>query len=157
VIRTKVVLKDVGVGENGAKTWAAQKYSLTWPKVKLHNKRLWVGGLCWGKGMEVELVDKTCACKNTPHASFPSHLRKRLNQICVSLCLVTLPRGGKVRHYWGSRRSKCQPATLYGSCPSLSNGKKNATYITCNRIAGIWLYKWGRQKPKWKDPSNVET
>jgi hypothetical protein len=34
-MKVKVVSKDVGVGENGAKTWATQKYSLTFPKVEL--------------------------------------------------------------------------------------------------------------------------
>jgi hypothetical protein len=30
----------------------------------------------------------------------------------------------KVRHHWGSRKSKCKVATLYKSCSSLSNGKQ---------------------------------
>jgi len=34
-MRVKVVLKDVGVGKNGAKAQVAQKYSPAQPKVKL--------------------------------------------------------------------------------------------------------------------------
>jgi hypothetical protein len=36
----KVVSKDMGVRENGAKAQAIQEYSPSWPKVKLQNKRL---------------------------------------------------------------------------------------------------------------------
>jgi len=33
-VRTKVVLEEVGAGENGVKAQTAQKYSPTWPKAK---------------------------------------------------------------------------------------------------------------------------
>jgi hypothetical protein len=62
----------VGVKENGAKMWAAQKYSLAHPRAKLWSKHSWVGGSCWGKRVEIELVDKTWARKKKTHlASFP--------------------------------------------------------------------------------------
>jgi len=34
-VKIKVVSKDVGVGENGAKAWVALKYSPTHPRTKL--------------------------------------------------------------------------------------------------------------------------
>ncbi len=40
---TEVVLKDMGVRENGAKARVAQKYSLAHSSAKLRNKCLWVG------------------------------------------------------------------------------------------------------------------
>jgi len=39
-VKTKVVLEEVGAGENGAKTRVAAKYSLTQLKVKLWSKHL---------------------------------------------------------------------------------------------------------------------
>jgi hypothetical protein len=39
-MKIKVVLKNVGAGENGAKTQASQEYSPTCPRTKLQNKRL---------------------------------------------------------------------------------------------------------------------
>jgi hypothetical protein len=39
-MKTKVVSKDVGAGENGAKARAAQEYFLVCPKVKLQSKHL---------------------------------------------------------------------------------------------------------------------
>jgi len=50
-MRTKVVSKDVGGGENGAKARATQEYSPTCPKVKMWSKRLQVRRRCWGKGL----------------------------------------------------------------------------------------------------------
>jgi hypothetical protein len=124
------------------------------------NKCLWVGRSCWEKMMEFELVDKAWACKkNSSYKFSQSFVRKCLSQIHVSSCPVTSPRGGKSRHYWGSKRSKCQVATLYRSCISLSNEKQNVICTSCHNVAGMWLYKWRHQKPKWKDlrTSNVET
>jgi len=77
-MRVKVVSEDVGVGKNGAKTWAIQKYSLALPKVELRSKCLWVGGSCWGKRIEFKLIDKTWDQKKTPHASFLSCLPKNV-------------------------------------------------------------------------------
>jgi hypothetical protein len=39
-MRAKLVLKDVGVGKNDAKTQATQEYFLACPKVKLRSRRL---------------------------------------------------------------------------------------------------------------------
>jgi hypothetical protein len=56
-------------------------------------------------------------------------IKKHLNRIHISLWLgislwlVAPPQGGKAKHHWGSRRNKCQVATLYDSCANLSNGK----------------------------------
>ncbi len=160
MVRTKVVSMDVDVGKNGAKAQIAQKYSPTQLRVRMWNKCLWVGGSCWGKQIKLELVNKAWAHKKTSTCKFSqSPSRKCLNQICVPLCPVTLPWGGKARHHWGSRRSKCQAATLYGSYTSLSNGKWNGTCTSCHRIVGMQLYIWGRQRLTWKDSrtSNVET
>jgi hypothetical protein len=155
-MKAEVVSKDVGAEENGAKVWITWKYSLTQPKVKC----LWIWKPCWGKGMELELVDKTWAPqKNSSYKFSQSPTTKRLNWICISLCPVTLPRGGKVRHQWGNMRSKCQAMTLYRSYINLSNWKRNATCTSRCRTVGMRLYKQGQQRPKWKDPmtSNVET
>jgi hypothetical protein len=94
-----------------------------------------------------------------PQKNLNSPSRKNLNQIRVPLCPITLPWGGKARHHWGSIRSKCQAATLYGSYANLSNGKWNGTCTSRHRIVGMQLYKWGRQRLTWKDSrtSNVET
>jgi hypothetical protein len=99
------------------------------------------------------------AKKNSPCKFSQSLIRKCLSQICISLCLITPPRGSKTRHHWGSKRNKCQVATLYRSCVSLSNRKRNATCTSHCRMVGMRLYKQGWQKPKWKDlkTSNVET
>jgi hypothetical protein len=71
-MRTKVVLEEVGARENGAKTWAAQKYSLTRPRAKLWNKHLWIKGSCWGKG--IDWLTKLRPAKKTPLISLPNHL-----------------------------------------------------------------------------------
>jgi hypothetical protein len=39
-MKVNVVLKDVGVGENGATTWVACKYSFACPKTKLQKRHL---------------------------------------------------------------------------------------------------------------------
>jgi hypothetical protein len=39
-VRVEVVLEDVGVGENGAKAHATQKYFFAPPKIKLQKKHL---------------------------------------------------------------------------------------------------------------------
>jgi hypothetical protein len=76
------------------------------------------------KGVKLKLADKTWACKKHSSCKFSqSFVRKHLSQICISLCPIAPPQGGKMRHHWGSRRIKCQVTTLYGSCTSLSNGK----------------------------------
>jgi len=43
--------------------WIAQKYSFACLIVKLRNIHLWIGGSCWGGGIELELVVKTWAYK----------------------------------------------------------------------------------------------
>jgi hypothetical protein len=58
-MKVEVVSEDVGGRENGAKARAAQKYSLARPRANLQSKHLRVGGSCWGKGIESELVAKT--------------------------------------------------------------------------------------------------
>jgi hypothetical protein len=99
--------------------------------------------------MELELANKAWARKkNLSYKFSQSHVKKRLSQIHISLCLIAPPRGGKARHHWGSKRNKCQVATLYESCINLSNGKRNATYTSCRRVVGMRLYKRGRQRPK---------
>jgi hypothetical protein len=55
----KVVLEDMGVGENGAKCRTTWKYSPTCPRAKLWSKNLWIGGSCGGKMIKFKLVDKT--------------------------------------------------------------------------------------------------
>jgi hypothetical protein len=93
-MRTKVVLEDVGVGENGAKVQIALEYSPTYPKITLWKKHLWVGGSGWGKGIELELVTKAWACKeNSSYKFSQSPTKKRLSQIRISLCLVAPPLG----------------------------------------------------------------
>jgi hypothetical protein len=117
-------------------------------------------GSCWGKGMELELIDKTWARKKNSSYKFSKSLvRKHLNRIHISLCPVTPPQGGKMKHHWGSKKNKCQATTLYGSCDNLSNEKWNASYTSRCKVVGMWLYKRGWQRAKWKDPktSNVET
>ncbi len=39
-MRTKVVSKDMGVGENGAKAWVALEYSLKHLRIKMGKRRL---------------------------------------------------------------------------------------------------------------------
>jgi len=39
-VRPKVVLKDVGAKENGAKAQATEEYSCAHPRAKLQNKHL---------------------------------------------------------------------------------------------------------------------
>jgi hypothetical protein len=81
-----------------------------------------------------------------------------LNRIRISLCPITPPQNGKTKHHWGSKRNKCQVATLYKSYISSSNGKRNANYTSHHRMVGMWLYKRRWQRLKWKDlkTSNVE-
>jgi hypothetical protein len=74
-MRVKVVSDDVGVGENGAKAWTNQEYSLAQRKVKLQSKHLWVGGSCWGKRMELELANKAWV-----------HKKKLLLQVFLVAC-----------------------------------------------------------------------
>ncbi len=159
-MRANMVSKDVGVRENGAKMWAAQEYSLARPRAKLWNKHSWVRRSCWGKGVELELVNKTWARKKNSSCKF-SHwfVKKCLSWIRVSLCFIAWPWGSKVKHHWGSKRSKCQVGTLYGYCTSLSNGKQNVICTSHHRATMMQLYKQRQQRPKWKDPrtSNVQT
>jgi hypothetical protein len=67
-----------GVGENGAKTRVARKYSLAQLRAKLRNKCLWIGRSCWRKRIEFELTDKVWACKKTLLASFLSRLLENI-------------------------------------------------------------------------------
>jgi hypothetical protein len=86
------------VRENGAKAQAIQEYSPSWPKVKLQNKRLWIGGSCWGKGILIkfELTNKTWACKKNSSCKFSMlPIIKHLNQIRISLCPITYHKGAK--------------------------------------------------------------
>jgi len=143
-VKVEVVFKDVGARKNGAKAWATREYSPTRPRVKLCNKRLWVGGSCWGKGMEFKLAEKAWAHKKNSFCKFSQlHVEKHLSQIHISLLLVALP-WGKTKHHWGSRKSKCQVATLYKSCVSLSNGKPNVTCTSCRRMVQMRLYRQGQ-------------
>jgi hypothetical protein len=49
-------------------------------------------GSCWGRGTKLELVAKPWAYKeNSSYEFSQSPVKKRLNQICVSLCLVVAP------------------------------------------------------------------
>jgi len=159
-VKVEVVLKDVGVKENGAKARATWKYSPAHPRAKLWNVHLWIKRSCWGNGIEFKLANKAWAHqKNSSYRFSQLPARKCLNRSHVSLCHITPPQGGKVKHHWGSRRNKFQAATLYGYCINLSNGKRNATCTSHSRAMGMWLFKQGWQRPKWKDSktSNVET
>ncbi len=99
--------------------------------------------------MEFELVDKVWAYKQNSSCKFSqSFIKKCLSQICVSLWPITLPQGGKARHHWGSKKNKCQVATLYRSCISLSNRKRNVICTSHCGMVGMQLYKQGWQKPK---------
>jgi hypothetical protein len=95
--------------------------------------------------MELELADKAWARKKKRNSCkfSQSHARKRLNQIYISLWLITPPQGGKAKHHWGSRRIECQGATLYEyeSCVNLSNGKQNSTYTSRCRAVEMQLYR----------------
>jgi len=89
-MKTEVVSKDMGAKENNAKAWTTQEYSPAYPKAKLWNKRLWIGGSCWGKRIEFELVNKAWAHKkNSSYKFSQSPTNKRLSQIRISLCIVT--------------------------------------------------------------------
>ncbi len=74
LVRTKMVLKDVGARENGAKTWVVWKYSLACPRIKLRKRCLWVVGSCWGGSIEVKLIAKAWACKKNFSCMFPNYL-----------------------------------------------------------------------------------
>ncbi len=58
-MKVKVVLKDVGARENGARMWVTGEYSLTFFIIKLCKKCLWVGGSCWGGSTKFILAIKT--------------------------------------------------------------------------------------------------
>jgi len=126
-MRVEVMSKNVDARENGAKVRVVRKYCHTYPRAKLRSKHLWVGGSCWEKKIKLKLATKTWACKKNSSYKFSQSLTiKCLSRIHISLCLVIPPQRGKTKHHCGSRRSKCQAATLYGPCTSLSNGKRNA-------------------------------
>jgi hypothetical protein len=46
----------MGVGENGAKTWATYKYSLRHPSTKLQRRPLWAKGSCLGGSIELKFI-----------------------------------------------------------------------------------------------------
>ncbi len=102
------MLEDVGVGENGAKMWVVQNYSLARTRAKLWKfKHVWVKGSCWRSGIELELATKAWARKKTSFHKFSQLLVKKcLNRIYVSLCLVAPPQRGKVKHHWGKAYSQ---------------------------------------------------
>jgi hypothetical protein len=89
--------------------------------------------------------------KNSSCKFSQSLVRKHLSWTHVSLCHVTLPWKGKVRHHWDNKKNKCQIATSLGSCVSLSNGKQNAICTSHSKVVGMWLYNWRQWKFKWKD------
>jgi len=89
--------------------------------------------------------------KNSSCKFSQSLVRKHLSWTHVSLCHVTLPWKGKVRHHWDNKKNKCQIATSLGSCVSLSNGKQNAICTSHGKVVEMWLYNWRRWKFKWKD------
>ncbi len=159
-MKVKVVLEDVGAKKNGAKTWIAQKYSLACLRVKVQSRCLWVGGSCWGKRIELELADKAWAHKKNSFYKFSqSHVKKCLSQIRISLWLIAPPQKGKMRHHWGSRKNKCQVATLNRSYVSLYNGKQNAICTSSCRVVGCNYTIKDHKGLKWKAPNafNVET
>ncbi len=55
-MKVELVLKDMGATKNGAKMWITQKYSPTHSRIKMWKRCLWVGGLCWGRGIELRLA-----------------------------------------------------------------------------------------------------
>jgi hypothetical protein len=111
------------------------------------------------KGLNSNWPLKFRPIKKNSYKFSQSFVKKCFSWIRVSLCLVASPRRGKVKHHWGSKRNKCQAATLYGSCIILFNGKRNVICTSCYKTMGMQLYNWKRQMPEWKDPktSNVET
>ncbi len=84
---------------------------------------------------------------------------KHLSRIHISICPVAPPQRGKMKYHWGSRKNKCQAATLYKSYFNLSNGKQNAICTSSCRVVGMQLYNQGKQRPKWRalKTFNVET
>jgi hypothetical protein len=44
---------------------------------------------------------------------------------------------------------------LYESYVSLFNGNQNVTCTSCHRAMKMWLYNWGCQRPKSKDPRTL--
>ncbi len=108
-MKAEVVLKDVGVGENGAKEQVALEYSPTQLKTRLQNRCLWVGESCWGKGIELELATKAWVLKKNSSCKFSQlPTRKHLSRIQISLCPTTLPWGGKTRHRWGNTKTNAK-------------------------------------------------
>jgi hypothetical protein len=88
-MKIRVVSKDVGVGENDAKTRVAWEYFSTCLRIKLRKNHLWVGGSCWIKYIKLEIVVKAKACKKNSFCKFSqSAARKCLSQIFVSLWVV---------------------------------------------------------------------
>ncbi len=95
-MRAKVLLKDVGVRKNNARPWITWKYSVACLRIKLWNKCLWVGGSCWGRGIEFELATKTWAHKINFSCKFSQLLiKKLLSRIYVSLCMSPCHKGAK--------------------------------------------------------------
>jgi hypothetical protein len=69
------VLKDVGVGENGAKMWVVRNYSLAHPRIKLWKfKHLWAKGAVGEVALSLNLPLNPGPIKKTPFVSFPSCL-----------------------------------------------------------------------------------
>jgi hypothetical protein len=96
VVRAKVLSKDMGVGENGAKMRVTREYSPTWPRAKLRNKHLWIKGSCRGKGIELELADKTWAHKKNSSCKFSQlPVRKCLVESAFPYALSPRNKGGK--------------------------------------------------------------
>ncbi len=111
-MRIEVMLKDVCVGENGAKTWVVWKSSLACLKPKVWKMHLWIIRSCWGKHIKLGLAAKTWTHKKNPSCKFSkSFAKKCLNQICVSLCPIALWQSSKMKHHWANKINKCQVAT----------------------------------------------
>jgi hypothetical protein len=159
-MKAEVVSKDVGVWENGAKFWVTREYSPTCPMVKLQSMCLWVGGSCWGKGIEFKLVDKAWAYKKNFHVNFPNRLLKNI-WIESAFPYALSPQHEKAKQNTiGVVRgvnAKLPHCTGHALVYSMEN-KMSHVYHSI-KMVGIWLYIRTWQKLKWKDSktSNVET
>jgi hypothetical protein len=69
-MRAEVVLEDVGVKDNGAKSKVVQKYSLTHPRTKHQIRYFKSGGSFWGRNIKFELATKVWVCKKNSSCKF---------------------------------------------------------------------------------------
>ncbi len=96
----KVVSKDVGARENGAKTWDAWKCFPACPENKLWRRPYELEDHVGEEALSSNLPLKLGLVKRITLTFFFSHLlKKHLSRIHISLCLIILPQGGKTKHH----------------------------------------------------------